>query len=251
MPDHESLENRPEFMKVLGLLPPYAVEDVDTAYSEKLDRLQQEGTSGELARTALKAAYDSALDFARFRESRRGWMGDHIARYTARQAVTDQILESGGRFILQDASRYLWLYGPDFAEIMRQLVFVELTGPGITDASLAALSDEQVGYEIVVLTLRDSAISDAGIADISHLQRLRCLDLGNTPITGKSFRTLCSFPHLEWIQLHGTGIGFWTRHRLRSRTGLEIADEAQTLPPPVYEVAYEYAHLTERIAGLQ
>jgi hypothetical protein len=163
--------------------------------------------------------------------------------------VTDRILEAGGRFLLQDESRYLWLYGPDFAEIMRQLVYVELTGPGITDASLDALSDEQIAYEVVVLELRGSAISDAGLSQLSHLQRLRCLDLANTAITGKSLETLCSFPHLEWIQVHGTRVGFWTRRRLRSRTGLEIAATGQT-PPPVYEIAYEHPQLTERIAEL-
>lgn len=251
MPEQEGVENRPEFMRALGLLPPYAIEDVESAYAEKLARLQQEGTSGELAKNSLRAAYDSALDFARFRESRRGWMGEHIERYTARQAVTERILEAGGRFVLQDEGRYLWLYGPDFAQIMRQLVYVELAGPGVTDASLDILSDEQIANEIVVLELRGSAISDAGLLGIGHLQRLRCLDLAKTAITGKSFQTLCSFRHLEWIQLHGTGIGFWTRRRLRSRTGLEIAETEEALPPPVYEIAYEHAHLTERIAELQ
>jgi hypothetical protein len=251
MPDHEGFENRPEVMKVLGLLPPYAVEDVNTAYEEKLAALQKEGTAGQVARNALRAACESALDFARFRESRRSWIGNHILRYTARQAVADRIREMGGRFVLQDVSRYLWLYGPDFAEIMRQLVYVELTGSGITDASLDVFSDEQVAHEIVMLELRGSAISDVGLSKISHLQRIRCLDLANTPITGKSFQTLCSFPHLEWVRLHGTRIGFWTKFRLRSRLGLQIADEQQTLPPTVYEAAYEYAQIVDRIAELQ
>jgi hypothetical protein len=252
MSTHEEFTDRPDFMKALGLLPPYSVADVEQAYAEKLARLPTDGNEAEPTREALQSAYGSALDFARFRESRRNWMGGHIERYSVRQATINRIVDLGDSYVLQDADRYLWAYGQDFAEIMRQLVKVELSGPGVSDADLDCLADERLGTEIVVLVLRDSAITDAGLSRIRHLKKLRCLDLLNTRVSNKSFETLCSLSHLEWLQLRGTRVGFWSRRRLRSRMPrLEIAEDEQSTAPAVYEAAYEYAQLTERIAALQ
>ena len=252
MPGHdEVLTDRPDFMKALGLLPPYSVADVENAYVEQVRLLQIDSDPDEQTRHELRAAYESALDFARFRESRRNWIGGHIDSYVARQATIERITELGGSYVLQEASRYLWSYGEDFAEIMCKLVQVDLTGPQISNSALDCLGDEQLASEVMVLVLRDSQITDAGIGSISHLQKLRCLDLRNTSISNKSFEPLCSFPHLRWLQLHGTKMGFWTLRRLRRRNpGLEIAANELAAPPPVYEAAYEHAHLMERIAGL-
>lgn len=252
MSAHDDFADRPDFMKALGLLPPYSVSDVEQAYAEKLSRLPKDGNDAEQTQDALQSAYGSALDFARFRESRRNWMGVHIERYTARQAAINRIVDLGGSYVLQDADRYLWAYGQDFAEIMRQLVRVELNGAAVSDGELDCLADERLASEIVVLVLRNSAVTDVGLSRIRHLKKLRCLDVLNTRVSNKSFKTFCSLPHLEWVQLHGTRVGLWTRRRLRGRLPrLAIAEDEQSTAPAVYESAYEYAQLTERIAALQ
>lgn len=176
----------------------------------------------------------------------------HVERYTAREATVDRIRELGGTCVLQDTERYLWAYGSDFTEIMRQLVRVELTGPAITDAVLDCLADEGVASEVVVLVLQDSAVTDAGLSRLGHLQRLRCLDLHDTAISNRSLKPLSGFTHLEWLQLHGTGIGFWTRRRLcRRNPHLQLAAGELDEAPPVYDATYEHVHVTERIAALQ
>lgn len=245
-----ALTDRPDFMKVLGLLPPYSDRDVEAAYSEKLTSLELD--AGPRQRHALEHAHEQALDFTRFRESRRKWAGRHVERYTAREAIIERIRKLGGTYLLHNVERYLWAYGEDFAEIMRQLVRVELIGPAITDAVLDCLNDEGVASEIVVLVLRNSTVTDAGLSRLAHLKRLRCLDLRNTAISNRSLKTLSGFTHLEWLQLHGTRIGFWTRRRLRGRNPhLHIAAGELDQAPPVYDATYEHVHVTERIAALQ
>jgi hypothetical protein len=190
--------------------------------------------------------------FAHFRASRRKWVSRHIERYTSRQEVIDRITELGGTYVLQDARRYLWSYGQDFAEIMRQLVRVELPGPKVADSTLDGIDANGVAGEVVVLVLKNSAVSDAGLLNLRHCKRLRCLDLRNTTVSNRSVETLNGLPRLESLQLHGTRVGFWARRRLRrANPQLQLAGDEYAEAPAVYDAAYEHAHVTDRIAALQ
>ena len=67
----EAAKQRPSFMELLHLLPPYTVDDVIKAYQEQTKQVQQ--AEDDTTSQQLQSAYERALDHARFQESRRAW----------------------------------------------------------------------------------------------------------------------------------------------------------------------------------
>lgn len=84
------------------------------------------------------------------------------------------------------------------------------------------------------VTLCDSAITDAGIRDLSSVTRLRAVDLSGTAITDASVSVLAQLPNLEHLDIDGTKISSSGRKKLRrERPGLSLAgfDYSDAIPP--------------------
>jgi hypothetical protein len=118
---HKSLtdaaKQRPSFMELLHLLPPYTVEDVIKSYQERSQQLPTEDDEAAAAAQRLQSAYERALDHARFQESRRVWLGGRMEVFQERQQLIVEIEAAGGLVSLQSNDSYVYEYGVDFAEI--------------------------------------------------------------------------------------------------------------------------------------
>jgi hypothetical protein len=239
---------RPEYMQRLGLLPPYSVEDVKRAYRNLAKAAHPDGGGSAESFAALHRDYERALSLAHFHQSRRHWLGERTERYSERTELMETIERSGGRCVLQEPHPYLADFGPDFAEILREVVAVHLTGPKADDDLLRAACAHPAFAEIRFLDASHSAITDAGLAALASSPIIG-LDLRGTPVTGAGLNVIPTLERLEWLHIGGTRIGLWRRWRLRRRfPNLEIVASRQAEQPDFESIAYRQSKLIQRLA---
>ncbi|MEW4527940.1 MAG: DnaJ domain-containing protein [Maioricimonas sp. JB045] len=229
-------QRRPEFMVALGLLPPYSETDVKKAYREKAKRLHPDAGGDPEAFKALHTAYERALDHLVFHKSRRTWIGNRVERYCQRQALMAYVDGFGGEYELHRPNSYHVVeYGVDFADMMREVVFVRLSGPEVSDKTLDGLQEfSNIVGEIQSLDLSDSAITDEGVRHLASLERLRFVDLRGTSLTRRGVSYLSHMRQLEWLHLQGTRLNIFDRWRIkRSSPHLRIATrQSEEAPAP-------------------
>ncbi|MGD9854472.1 MAG: DnaJ domain-containing protein [Planctomycetaceae bacterium] len=224
---------RPIFMRALGLLPPYSVADVKKAYRTKAGQLHPDAGGDPEAFKALHTAYQQALDYAQFRESRRQWLGNRIEVYAARRNVIESIERLGGRCELGSIDNYLEEFGRDFAEVLRELNGIELSGLHITDETLEWIESlGSAAIEVRTLAVKGTRVSSSGLVRFAALPSLRALDLRGTPLVAEGLAVLDELPSLEWLHLGRTGIGFRARRQMKhSYPKLHIVTKASESPP--------------------
>src|SRR5262249_10574232 len=136
--------------------------------------------------------------------------------FQQRQALIVGIEANDGTIVLQPNDAYVYEYGEDFAEVLRKPVAVHLTGPDVTDESLAWLTKDNAALgEIRLLDLSNSTVTAAGLASIAVLSGLRCLDLRNSAVAADVVDRLVELRSLEWVNLAGTAVGTLARSRLK------------------------------------
>lgn len=239
-------------MELLHLLPPYTVEDVIQSYEARSQQIGTEDESDPQAVQRLQSAYERALDHARFQESRRQWLGGRIEVFQDRQRLIAEIEAAGGTVSLQSPDSYLYEYGNDFAEVLRKLVGVHLTGSDMTDASLEWLNTPNAALgEIRLLELSGSRVTSSGLAGISVLTGLRCLDLRGTDVSANVVDALTSLNSLEWLHVGSTAIGMLARQRMKRKLPrLTISTEADEAIPPADGPEYEHQRLQRRLSDM-
>lgn len=239
-------------MELLRLLPPYTADDVTRAFEERTRDLQAAADGDAAALKTLQAACDMALDHARFQESRRTWLGTRVEQYQQRQDLIAQFEQAGGTYAVQPIDAYLYEYGADFGEMLRKLVSVRLTGPHVSDASLAWLRAPNPALnEIRSLDLSSSRVTDNGLQLLAVLTGLRCADLRDTGISATGVDVLATLPELEWLHLGDTSVGTLARRRLRkTHPRLAIATHADETAPPADGPEYEHHRLQRRLNEL-
>src|SRR5215475_4768332 len=107
--------DRPSFMAVLGLLPPYELADVKAAYRDKVLVAHPDRGGDPAAFIRIKQAYDQAVEYATFRKSRRAWMAAQVEPHLQQQEVIAEVLRRGGRV---EVERLAWMersWGDGFA----------------------------------------------------------------------------------------------------------------------------------------
>lgn len=145
-----------------------------------------------------------------------------IAQDTAAPATTEQIaaakkqaVELGGR-LKEDAQGHVialdmaagrtWA---DDYQMQQILVFPTLTtlvveGPGITDQLIPRIAAQQ---KLASLTLKNTLVSDRGIAQLTGLKDLKIIELRVAPmITDRAMEALAKIPTLRAVRLVGGNI---------------------------------------------
>jgi hypothetical protein len=233
LPVQRRKPRRPNYIRALGLLPPYSIRDVKKAYHAKAARLHPDAGGDPVEFKALHFAYTRALDHARFQDSRREWLGNRIERYAARERVLNEVKLVGGTCRLGALDDYIDEFGRDFAEVVRELIAVEISGPNITDGSLSWIDSVLlVGPEVRTLAVRNATISSAGLMRLSAFESIRALDLRGTPITEDGLQVVRRFERLEWLHLGKTGVGYFARRRIkRDFPRITVVTKTSTEPP--------------------
>jgi hypothetical protein len=218
-------EGRPDFMVTLGLLPPYAVEDVKQAYFEKVKTAHPDagGTVPEFLK--LQQAFEQAMQYAEFRASRMKWLATNMERFVAQSVVVQALVERGAEV---DTEQVDWLkrwFGDDFAQVTETVAGISIQGPRVTDETIELLVKEcRTLDRLKRLDLRASRISDGGLQCLRVFHRLERLDLRCTPTTVRAPQVAAWFPALVWLGIESERVRrterLWLRWR---RPQLELA----------------------------
>src|SRR5215475_3178229 len=90
--EREFPHDRPSFMAVLGLLPPYELADVKAAYRDKVLVAHPDRGGDPADFLRLQQAYDQAVEYATFRRSRRAWMAAMVEPHLQQEQVIAEVL---------------------------------------------------------------------------------------------------------------------------------------------------------------
>ena len=86
---------------------------------------------------------------------------------------------------------------------MTQLVVLAVPQTAVTDAGMADIAPLT---DLERLILHNTQIGDAGLARLQGLTKLRSLEVYNTPLTDTALETIAGFTALELLQLTGTRV---------------------------------------------
>jgi len=205
---------RPACMATLGLMPPYAPEDVEKAYLTKLKEIRPDLGGDREAFYAVQNAYAEAKEYVKFRGDRRGWIAKRMDEYLALQAVIER-LNGYGAEVETDALDWLHKSFGDFAELTVTVVAIRLNdavnGNGFIDYLVA---NRESLLELRRLDLAGCAVSDEAVRQLSVFRRLTELNLNRTPITWEALHIVEWLPELQSVSIEGTAIGWLTRRKL-------------------------------------
>ena len=211
----ESSPNRPLFMEVLGLLPPYELEDVKAAYRSKAMRAHPDrgGDPGDFNR--LKEAYDQALEYVAFCGSRRAWIAARVEPYILQEEVIAEVTRLGGHVEIE---RIAWMEkscGDGFAHLAERLRRLHVHNVAAGDDFLKFLADRKAHF-LMELDVTGSGVSSQGLRYLSEFDVLRRLNLSGTNVDSRSLQKLLKhLPSLEWLNVRNTKLGLWGRWSLK------------------------------------
>lgn len=217
--------DRPECMVLLGLLPPYSLDDVKQAYLEKVKTAHPDKGGNVSDFLTLQGAFEQASQFVNFRASRMAWLATHMERYVAHTVVVDELSERGA---VVETEQIDWLqrsFGQDFAQVTEEVVEISVPGETTGDDMVEYLVREHALLNrLRCLNLRGSRVSDAGLKCLRAFTGLQHLDLRNTRVTVPVVTILQWYPKLRWIGVDRKRASALARFKLRwSRPGLRVA----------------------------
>src|SRR5262245_29962353 len=208
--------DRPHFMVLLGLLPPYSAEDVRMAYRDKARAAHPDrgGSADEFKN--LHEAYEQAPEYVKFRSSRRQWLANQVERYTAQETLSAEVRRRGGQVEVEKIDWIKHSVGDDFAVLTDRLRGIRVRDQTDGDALLSFLASHRVALEFLLwLDLAGCHLTDEGLQQVRVAETLKHLNLARTPVTNRGLVVLKYLPSLELLNLGGTSVGWLSRCWLR------------------------------------
>ena len=121
----DSGADRPEYMEVLGLSPPYAMEDVKKAYLDRVMQVHPDHGGSREDFTKLQEAFDLASKHLEIRVDRREWIAEQVDSYVVMQDVVD-VLHRLGAEVTTNALDWLEQSFGEFAQLTETILAVRL-----------------------------------------------------------------------------------------------------------------------------
>ncbi len=207
-------DSRPECMIILGLLPPYALEDVRQAYRAKAHLAHPDHGGCVTQFLSLQEAYQAAQEYVRFVGDRRQWIASMVAK-SLHLADLIKRLQSFGATVETSTPDALRKTLGDFAVLSEAVVRVSLTGSRSGNDLLRIMTREASSLRnLKHLSLAGSHITDDETVNLRRFGQLSSLDLSGTPITKHSLSIVSSIPTLTELNIEDTRIGWWGRRRI-------------------------------------
>lgn len=214
---------RPACMQILGILPPYTLQDVKYAYLEKVRTVHPDVGGNQTEFLALQEAFEQAKDYVEFRASRMRWLASQMDRYVAQSEVVERIEAIGGRVTLQSIDWLRRAFGDDFAQVTETVTSADVAGTRADDGLARMLAEEcSTLYQLRRLDLRGTRISNTGLASLRVYNSLTDLDIRDTKVQLDAMHVASWFPKLvrlgidrRKVSLVGRFKLYWRRPRLR------------------------------------
>ncbi len=203
-------------MVVLGLLPPYTLEDVKRAYLDKAKKVHPDrGGTVERFRQ-LQEAFEKARQYTEFHKDRRSWIAARMNEYIEVQNVVQRLQEYGAE-VTTHSNDWLAKSLGDFAQLTEAIVAVRLVDSPAVDEMIHFMVTEPAPLTpLERLELPGCQLSDETVLQLVMFQRLQFLDLSRTPISRRAVSVAKVLPALETVVVEGTSLGWWAKYRLKS-----------------------------------
>ena len=213
----------PECVALLGLRPPLSLEDVRQAYHAKAMAMHPDRGGDPVAFVRLKAAFEEATDYVKFKASKLEWLAAKIDAYAEQQDVATAAIERGGEIEMEETDWLRKSFGEDFGHVADKLVTLRLHGPGADDtfAILVGFRADSL-KDLHTLDLAGGSITDEGLLQLKGLQGLRHLDLRGTRVGKLGAEAAQWFPQLEFLGLPSGSVGMLARLGMPRRLTLAL-----------------------------
>jgi hypothetical protein len=224
--------DHPSYMTVLGLLPPYELEDIKVAYREKAKVAHPDhgGDPAEFMR--LKEAYDQAVEYYEYRGSRRAWIAAQVDQNVRQDEVIAEVLRRGGRIEIE---RLDWIeksWGEGFSYLADRLRHIYVRDMLDGDNFIKFLSGKKLAY-LAGLDVSGSRASNESLLLLADFEVLRWLDVSGTGIKRRTLQTIVNkLPSLEWLNVRNTRLGWLGRLILRHPTTCKVVTEVSPAIAP-------------------
>ena len=207
---HGIQHGRPGFLVKLGVLLPCNERDVKEAYLAKVRKTHPDMGGDVHDFLEVQEAFESALEYARFQESRSGWLATQVLRYAAQQQAIDAIEKLDGQVEVEPIPWLAQEIGEDFAQVMDRLVGIRCQGPTVDDRMIDLLvrHQDELGY-LQELDFRGSNITNEGLLRLKVFVNLRGLDISQTRISNAGLKVLNDLVGLEWLGLEQTSVNLF------------------------------------------
>jgi hypothetical protein len=213
----------PECLAALGLRPPVTLEDVKQTYLAKAMAAHPDRGGDPAAFIRLKAAYEEANDYVKFKASKLEWLAAKVEAYAEQQDVATATIERGGEIEMEETDWLRKSFGEDFGHIADKLVTIRLCNPAADDtfAVLVGFRADSL-KDLRVLDLAGGTITDEGLLQLKGLKSLRRLDLRGTQVGRLGAEAAKWFESLEFLGLPPGSVGMLARLGMPRRVKLEL-----------------------------
>jgi hypothetical protein len=212
-----SAEERPEFMKLLGLLPPYCQEDIHKAYRDRAVIMHPDRGGSPQDFLQLQDAYQQAQQYIERSLLNRDWLARHVEPYIRQQELIDEIHRRRGEVRVEKVGWAQDSLG-DYATLLERICGLDLSQMSDADGMLKFLSAYRLDLQCVTeIDLSGSDLTDIGLAQIAAMQilRLKRLNLARTQVSAQALKSVRISPYLDWLNLGGIRTGWLNRLALR------------------------------------
>jgi hypothetical protein len=221
-------DSRPDFLVILGLMPPCSAEDAHRAYKARAAVMHPDRGGSVEQFVQLQDAYAQAQEYARFQEGHRKWLATQVEPYIEQQAIVSEIERWGGRVEIESLAWMQSSFG-DFAVLAERLRVIVLHDCPEADELLRYLAAHSSRIRhLQDIDLAGSLVSDDGLESLCQLEGLERINLEGTLVTEKGIVALAALPELNWINLGDTPLRWWTRWQLgRKHPRLTLSKKAR------------------------
>lgn len=211
-------------MVVLGLNPPYAVEDVQAAYLDKAKSAHPDrgGTAAEF--DALHQAFEQAKLFLEFRTDRRGWIAKAMDSYLLAEELIAR-LEKLGAEVTTNSIEWIKRSFGEFSQLTETITAVKLANAPAEPLIQELKANKKLLTGLQTLELPGCTLTDAQVIQLKPFNQLRHLDLSNTPVGNDALMLVDWLPALETLLTDGTQISWFANWRVQRKLAKRREDK--------------------------
>ena len=211
----DAVPERPAFAVTLGLLPPYSMDDVKRAYRDKVKDAHPDRGGDRDTFERIQQAFEEAGEYLKFRQDRRLWIAARMDEYVGVVVLVDRLEKLGAEV---DSTMLDWVrqsFG-DFADLTESIIGVRLHDSKNAAELIDAMVDELPSLPgLKRMSLAGCQVDNLLALELRVFKSLAELDLSRTQITDRALKVIEFLPDLVSLNVDGTGVGWWARHKAK------------------------------------